>query len=1442
MYSDLTNDEVNFIITRLALPNPSIHVAVDYSNQRSSGEVQAYAKLAGSTWTYYVRSLTVAIGRRASDSSSDTDEIQIDLGPSKVVSRKHAIIQYNGNFWEIIVHGRNGVKIDKVTHKEGVARLFSGNVLDIGGVQMMFVLPDSKPHIAQTFKKTLANLSQPPQQLFTQPPSVGSFNQNEISVYNQETHIQPASIQNYPTYQPLLVSTPISNSSTFVYPEQQSIYQHNYRSHDYSQEYPSNSVSVQNDASSRSSEPQLVQETQNITNSTPKQTKNTTKFIVTTDNGRSSVENINSSSSNPSSSSSLSYPAGKAIFSESQSLGISPQMFDQDLSGEAAKDIKPPFSYSTMISQAILSTEEHMMSLSDIYDWISTKYSYYRFSRAGWQNSIRHNLSLSKAFEKVPRKRGEVGKGMKWRIVQSYKEDFCQKALKGDIIKGKSNSANRAFKRRAAAQAAEEAAKNKSISDVVKSIQQRPSSKENDSSFLESTDTINQSPSNSDQTFSNKKDTKKTIQETVKNDQGEDSTLNSIHNSRDIKYSPKPTEPQSSDISLPAATEKLSTTTPHKLATSNLHEFRSSSKKQLLSNFHNSTTQPSMYTSPASGLATYSDQYPFTSISELTAGTTLATLSTPSPTQRYSHPLLSSVEVSGGISGIIHGIFSQNNSSADSLFGYIQNNNNSNNGFINTMGSMSTVTTMSTIGVSQLEAYTPNRGGSLNNSPNNSFKSHSRSKSATTPNSKYSFDNTNSAKGTRLNILPLPTNAPKNPSNKDSPSKTPVVSASIKTGDLPKTANLNQDLQDHDQVFTPLFSSKDVSKNLSKLANDEQKFSSTTSPSKSLSDDKPFSTNVSKTSISASQTELSVEQETKEELTQPLLSTVSLSDATVSENEKTILRQEVVYNNSFLGYNNQEAAGTVVGLRRNNRHRSSTLEASEDTPDTNNDSTCTQLDVDKEIKAEREDTEPKGNKEEIETESNSPQSDPLSFGVSSIMSSVVISAARTPAPVASKFQLTAPSSAQQKESPSSFLHSVSPTLFWNSTNQYQLSATQTPLRTGTGQLNTFSLAASGDSSSVVRNPLSSASKYTSGVNRLGLLKSVAGESVRRKRAHGIEYCQDEEDDIEMDEEDSDGMGLYSPSKNGTEFTPSIKKIKRSHVTHIPDMQSNQLISAKTDSIGVIGLSLKDAQKHEKATGNLNMAALDNDKDSDSQATSPASQQPSEATFSDSETNQDDEDQDDSELDNTKSSTPSLELHTFGHIHKEHLGVSNSGNPLNSSPSRKNSSTEANTPIASRYTIGLSLSDPNSNTSNNDTRTIMNSIGTGHKHLTANDETVQAIQGLQSLRDLNSIPDGDDNEEDNKNGPGNLRNVDLTRGFHKIGKLAAAAAAATLRPSFVQTNYGNPSTPKTPTASKNIMNETSTEYTSKSSSNIYQQTTSSVPIVTPLTASSQRKKC
>ena len=108
---------------------------------------------------------------------------------------------------------------------------------------------------------------------------------------------------------------------------------------------------------------------------------------------------------------------------------------DQDLSKEESKDIKPPFSYATMITQAILSNTEGVLSLSEIYDWISKHYAFYRFSKTGWQNSIRHNLSLNKAFEKVPRRPDEPGKGMKWQIAESYKDDFLRNIANGNLSK-----------------------------------------------------------------------------------------------------------------------------------------------------------------------------------------------------------------------------------------------------------------------------------------------------------------------------------------------------------------------------------------------------------------------------------------------------------------------------------------------------------------------------------------------------------------------------------------------------------------------------------------------------------------------------------------------------------------------------------------------------------------------------------------------------------------------------------------------------------------------------------------------------------------------------------------------------------------------------------------------------------------------------------------------
>lgn len=102
-----------------------------------------------------------------------------------------------------------------------------------------------------------------------------------------------------------------------------------------------------------------------------------------------------------------------------------------DYSADSARDLKPPHSYAQMIGMAILSTPEQQMTLNNIYRWIMSNYAFYRFNSGGWQNSIRHNLSLNKAFSKVARRTDEPGKGMKWVITASEYDNFIAQGMKG---------------------------------------------------------------------------------------------------------------------------------------------------------------------------------------------------------------------------------------------------------------------------------------------------------------------------------------------------------------------------------------------------------------------------------------------------------------------------------------------------------------------------------------------------------------------------------------------------------------------------------------------------------------------------------------------------------------------------------------------------------------------------------------------------------------------------------------------------------------------------------------------------------------------------------------------------------------------------------------------------------------------------------------------------
>ena len=329
--SELSSDA---LIPYLAVATDEVTVAQTHSNAVGEKEygkqgVNAYAKISGRDWTYYVTTISVLFGRSpelharqglgaSSESRQGSAEelpIHIDLGPSKVVSRTHAELKYSvsDDTWHVHCLGRNGVRVnDRFLKRQESVVINNGAVITIAGTEMLWRPAKGKLEIHQMFIDRMV-LDQNNEGL---DEELGSH-----APHPQRTGPQPAPPAGANPYNAYYLPTGSNYGGR-----------------------PAIAPAPANMARPVTPDP-----------SPPKRTVNTA--------------------------------SGKKR-SPGYKRGIMMESTEQiDYSLDSSKDIKPQCSYASMITWAILSTEDQALSLNGIYNWIKAHYAYYRLVNSGWQVS-----------------------------------------------------------------------------------------------------------------------------------------------------------------------------------------------------------------------------------------------------------------------------------------------------------------------------------------------------------------------------------------------------------------------------------------------------------------------------------------------------------------------------------------------------------------------------------------------------------------------------------------------------------------------------------------------------------------------------------------------------------------------------------------------------------------------------------------------------------------------------------------------------------------------------------------------------------------------------------------------------------------------------------------------------------------------------------------------
>ncbi|KAG0669006.1 Forkhead box protein N4 [Maudiozyma exigua] len=548
------NNLANCITSILSSVKTDIAASHQFNNKKNKiKEIKAFAKLSGNDWTYFVKSLKVSIGRNTDNIESlkllrkttqddiinDANSTNIDLGPAKTVSRRHASIEFNRETgdWELIILGRNGAKLNYKKYKGNSPNrrivLKSGDIIDIGGVQMIFILPDQTPVIhSDCLKEMIPDLitiyglngnNNPLLQDIIRDsnyindhmnlrldlqniPMVDSISSNDNwkrdaynkdkkpkrqnplksvddlqSDYNSDDSSTSSHAKADETIQ-------LANTTTDAYDqeaddtkadEQQEedtlkrpLSEDNYSRKTCSKKFKivsiasnkqygttiskikptlTTSSNIASDFTTDNQKPNIqsrsssIPETNNFKKSTSSGSRLSSRKVIPplgprseSKNNKKQPEDIKSDSLTTEIEATEENSTKTIINKDSIKKEKTPNGNDTD----STKNNRTPLAYGTAITQAILSTDDGIMSLSEIYQYMMTNYEYFRTTKSNWQNSVRHTLSLNSAFSKLPKKKlSSSGKGMVWCIDKNYREEFLSKWKLGIASKSKKNAA-----------------------------------------------------------------------------------------------------------------------------------------------------------------------------------------------------------------------------------------------------------------------------------------------------------------------------------------------------------------------------------------------------------------------------------------------------------------------------------------------------------------------------------------------------------------------------------------------------------------------------------------------------------------------------------------------------------------------------------------------------------------------------------------------------------------------------------------------------------------------------------------------------------------------------------------------------------------------------------------------------------------------------------------